>query len=305
LISAASTPLTSFVQHADLALVLHHWTSVFSQHPPVVDTVIVLDVDLVQRPVSTHDYPVRLFGRSSFPFNMSRRLSCDSTRGPLKEVVQPREWLSTPSFASHYHLTMDSYELEFTIPSCGRSTAFMDFSPNGRFLAVGYQDIPLVSILDRFAGFHPDISTITPGKPTAVVWETSETFYAGLSDGSFLHYKINLKDNRLVGGSMNGSLCGEGFPITVMAIDVESRTLVVSAGPGVFAFRRIRETSKFLSLMDPGHMLTRLKANSASLHVSQPASISEEILELQPHLFRDPFASLPTTRLSSHSVSDT
>lgn len=196
---------------------------------------------------------------------------------------------------------MDRYELNYTIPSPVTSPVFMEFSPNGRILAVGDRGLSLLYILDKLAGFHPKISAVMLAEPTALVWETAETFYVGLSDGYFVHFRINFKDDGLVEGFVNGSLRDEGFPVTAVALDAESRTLVMSVGPSVFAFRRIRATSKF-RMLNHGCKLTRLEANSASLPVFQPASISREIREPQPRHFRGLFALLPTMCLSSHSV---
>ncbi|KAF9642055.1 hypothetical protein BDM02DRAFT_3133357 [Thelephora ganbajun] len=140
--------------------------------------------------------------------------------------------------------TMDCYELTFTISSPGKSIVFMEFSPNGRFLAVGDRHSSSLYILDRFAGFHPTISATTPAKPTALVWETSKTFYVGLSDGRFIYYQIDLRGSKLVKGAVNSFFHGS-FPMTAIALDAESKTLVLSVGPDVFAFRRIRATSEF------------------------------------------------------------
>lgn len=146
---------------------------------------------------------------------------------------------------------MTHYELSFTIPSPGNSTAFIEFSLNGRFLAVGDRELSSLYILDRLAGYHPTISTATPAKPTALVWEASTTFYVGLSNGRFIHYRIDLGGNILVKGAVNSFFHG-GFPATVMALDVESRTLAISVGPDVFALRRINETSEFDSSTNQG-----------------------------------------------------
>ena len=146
---------------------------------------------------------------------------------------------------------MDPYELNFTIPSPADSSTFMEFSPNGRFLAVGDQELSSLHVLDKPAGFHPKISAITLGQPTALVWETDGTFFVGLSDGYFIHHKINLRNNRLVEGTVNGSLREEGLPVTAMALGADSRTLVVSVGAKVFAFRRIHNTSTCCPL--PNH----------------------------------------------------
>lgn len=153
------------------------------------------------------------------------------------------EWLSIPSSPLYSQLAMDHYELNFTIPSPGGSIAFMEFSPNSRFLAVGDRDSSSLYILDRLAGFHPTISAATPAEPTALVWETSKALYVGLNDGRFVHYRIDPGSNKLVKGATNGFFhCG--FPATAVALDAESKTLVLSVGPDVFAFRRVRTTSE-------------------------------------------------------------
>ena len=138
---------------------------------------------------------------------------------------------------------MANYKLHFTIPSPGGYKAFVDFSPTGRFLAVGEQDSSVLHILDRRAGFRPTLSAATCAKPTAVVWETSATFYVGLSNGEFVHYRIDLGDKKLVEGTLNHHFRG-AFPITAMAIDAESKTMVLSVGPGIYTLRRLRATSE-------------------------------------------------------------
>lgn len=139
---------------------------------------------------------------------------------------------------------MVSYELNFTVPSPGKSTTFIEFSPNGRFLAVGDWDVPTLYVLDRLAGFHPTFSAATPAKPTALVWETSKAFYVGLNDGQFIHYQIDLVDSKLVKGVTNSFFHGM-FPITAIALDAESKTLALSVGPDVFVFRRNLATGMF------------------------------------------------------------
>ena len=139
---------------------------------------------------------------------------------------------------------MVSYKLNFTVSSPGKSTTFIEFSPNGRFLAVGDRGRSSLYILDKLAGFHPTISAIMPFQPTALVWESPKAFYVGLSDGSFVHYWVDVGNRKLVKGVINNSFHGE-FPATAIALDVESKTLVLSVGPDVFAFRRVRATSAF------------------------------------------------------------
>lgn len=82
---------------------------------------------------------------------------------------------------------MANYELTFAIPFPGKSIAFMEFSPNGRFLAVGDATPSFLFVLDRLAGFHPIVSAATPAEPTALVWESSKTFYVGTNDVRFIH----------------------------------------------------------------------------------------------------------------------
>ncbi|KAF9777820.1 hypothetical protein BJ322DRAFT_1025551 [Thelephora terrestris] len=111
---------------------------------------------------------------------------------------------------------MAHYELNFTVPSTRSRIAFIEFSP----------------------------CAFTPTGPTALVWETSGAFYVGLSDGCFIHYQIDLEGKKLVEGVKNNLFRGS-FPITAMALDAESKTLALSVGPNVFAFRRIWDTSGF------------------------------------------------------------
>lgn len=139
---------------------------------------------------------------------------------------------------------MTHYDLNFTVSSPGNSIMFVEFSPNGRFLAVGDWGFSSLHILDKLAGFHSTISVATPAKPTALVWETSKAFYVGLSDGRFIQYRIDTGGGRLVKGAVNNLFHGV-FPATAIALDAESRTLVLSVGPDVFAFRRVRATSMF------------------------------------------------------------
>ena len=201
-------------------------------------------------------------------------------------------------------MAVNHYDLNFSVPSLGNSTVFVEFSQNGRFLVVGDRDLCSLYILDRLAGFHPTISTVVPAEPTTLVWETSTTFYVGLSDGRFVHYRIDLGGNELIKGTVNSFFYGR-FPTTVMALDAESKTLVLSVGPDVFAFRRACTTSKFHSSTNPAGGLTCLEAYSASSLISQAGSISKETLGAQLHRFHDLFVLLPTTRSSSHFVGRT
>lgn len=139
---------------------------------------------------------------------------------------------------------MVHYNLTFTISSPGDTIMFMEFSPNGRFIAVGDRAMSSLFVLDRLAGFHPIISSITPIEPTALVWETSKTFYVGLRDGRFIYYKIDLRGKSLVEGPTNSFFRG-AFPVTAMALDAEAKTLVLSMDLEVLAFRRTHTTGMF------------------------------------------------------------
>ena len=83
---------------------------------------------------------------------------------------------------------MVCYKLNSTVSSPGKSITFIEFSPNGRFIAVGDRGLPSLFILDKLTGFHPKISATTPAEPTALVWESSKAFYVGLSNGRFVYY---------------------------------------------------------------------------------------------------------------------
>jgi len=198
---------------------------------------------------------------------------------------------------------MDYYELNSTVRPPGNSTAFMEFSPNSRFLAVGDQDLCSLYILDKLAGFHQTISSPTPAKPTALVWETPTTFYVGLSDGRFIHYRIDLVGDKLVKGTVNNS-CGV-FPVTAIALDVEAKTLVMSVGPDVFAFRRVRATSRFFLLANQGDKLTWFKVNSALSQTFQAVSVSRGILEAKHPHSQDLFVLPLITRSSSRFAGKT
>jgi hypothetical protein len=128
------------------------------------------------------------------------------------EVATMHEWLT---LSPTIHLTMSQYELDFTISSPTGSAVLLDFSSNSRFLAVGGWE-PTLHILDQLAGFDPVVSSTTPAKPTALVWESSKTFYLGLEDGRFIYYRIDLGEKRLVAGITNNFFHG-AFPITAMA----------------------------------------------------------------------------------------
>jgi WD40 repeat protein len=188
-----------------------------------------------------------------------------------------REWLNISFSSLRPQRTMTSYELNSTVPSPGSYITFIEFSPDSRFLAVGDRDSSSLYILDRSAGFHPTLSAITLDKPTSLVWETSAAFYVGLADGRFTHYQLDLKDKKLVRGGTNHTFRGV-FPVTAMALDVESRTLVLSVGPEVFAFRRIYATSMFQLSTNQNNMLMLIKVNLVSPAIYRADSILRTIL---------------------------
>lgn len=132
--------------------------------------------------------------------------------------------------------TMTFYHLTSSIRSPGRSTTFLEFSPDSRFLAIGDRDLSSLFILDGRTGYY--LSAATLAKPTALVWDTTETFYVGLSNGCFVHYQIDLETHKFVKGAMNKTLCGV-FPVTAIALNEVSTVLALSVGPDVFIFHRI------------------------------------------------------------------
>ena len=58
-------------------------------------------------------------------------------------------------------------------------------------------------------------------EPMALVWETSKTFYVGLSDRCFVHYQLNLGNHKLVKGPVNHFFHGV-FSVTAIALDSQS-----------------------------------------------------------------------------------
>jgi hypothetical protein len=194
---------------------------------------------------------------------------------------------------NEHERTMASYELNSVVPSPAYYTTFIEVSPDGRFLAVGDRDLRSLYILDRSAGFHPILSAPTLESPTALVWETSAAFYVGMADGRFTYYTINLEDKKLVKEKTNSAFRG-GFPITAMALDRESRTLALSVGPEVFAFRRIHATSTFRSSMTQNSRLTLLKANLVSPATYRVDSILRMNLGGWFLRSREPFVLPPT-----------
>lgn len=139
---------------------------------------------------------------------------------------------------------MTFYQLASTIRSPGSSIGFLEFSPNGRFLAVGH-GYSSVSLLDKTNGFGLKISNATPTYPTALAWETSKSFYVGLDDGRFIYYTIDLRGNQLVKGPVDGRFCG-AFPVTAIGLNKDRKILAVSVGPEVFIFQRALTTSEFI-----------------------------------------------------------
>ena len=142
---------------------------------------------------------------------------------------------------------MVPYKVDWEIRSPRRYTTFIEFSPDARFLAIGYRGFPSLCLLDSTDEYNPRLSISTLENPTALVWETPCAFYVGLTDGRFTYYRVDPEGDKLITGPTNHFFHGvfPKFPITAMGLDVDSKTLVLSVGPEVFAFRRIRATSKF------------------------------------------------------------
>jgi WD40 repeat protein len=217
------------------------------------------------------------------------------TLDSLKEAIKEARGVGgSTSLSFTSPPTMASYELKYTVSSPGSYTTLIEFSPDGRFIAVGDRDLSSLYLLDKRAGFHPTLSVVTPSKPTALVWESSEAFYVGLADGCFVHYRIDLAGGELVEGVSDHLFRGT-FPTTAMALDMDSKTLVLSVGPEVFAFRRVRATSRFHSSMNSSIKLIFLEANSVSSPTYQTGSILRAILEDQFLRFRELYALPPTT----------
>lgn len=139
---------------------------------------------------------------------------------------------------------MTIYHLTSSIHSPGKATTFLEFSPDSQFLAVGDRDLSSLFILGGRTGYYPNLSATTLAEPTALVWDTTEAVYVGLSNGCFVHYQIDLENNKLAKGVLNNSLRG-AFPVTAIALNEGSTVLAVSVGPEVFVFQRIRP-SKFI-----------------------------------------------------------
>ena len=203
---------------------------------------------------------------------------------------------------------MANYELNSTVPSPGDYISFIEFSPNGRFLGVGDCDHSSVCILDRRSGFHRTILAVTPAEPTALVWESSEAFYVGLRNGIFIRYRIKIGggaetlERGLVNNLFHGTL-----PVTAMGLDEDSKTLVLSVGPGIFALRRVNATSTFLLRipMDTNSALTQFKMIFAPSATYRAVSIFQMIPAAQPPHFPGQSASAPRIRSLSRFAVNT
>lgn len=141
---------------------------------------------------------------------------------------------------------MNEYLLQHTLQSLGGSVSVVEFSPNGRFLIVGEGQPARLQVLDRLAGFCPTIEADTISQPTSFVFESSATFLAGLDDGRFVVYSIDLRSKRLIKGWTNNVLRGPSS-VAAIALNETSQILALAVGPSVFVFRRISETGETLS----------------------------------------------------------
>jgi WD40 repeat protein len=140
--------------------------------------------------------------------------------------------------------TMNRYHLQYTIQSPRGSVGTMEFSPSGRFLVVGGGHPARLRVLDRLAGFSPMIEADAISQPASLAFESSTTFIAGLDDGRFVKYTIDLKSKRLVKEWTNNSLRGPASSVTAIALDGTSEILALAVGPSVFVFIRVPETGE-------------------------------------------------------------
>lgn len=140
--------------------------------------------------------------------------------------------------------TMNQYHLQHTIQSPRGSVGTMEFSPSGRFLVVGGGHPARLRVLDRMAGFCPMIEAGAISQPASLAFESSTTFIAGLDDGRFVKYTIDLKSKRLVKEWTNNSLRGPASSVTAIALDGTSEILALAVGPSVFVFIRVPETGE-------------------------------------------------------------
>lgn len=138
---------------------------------------------------------------------------------------------------------MNEYSLKHTIHPLRGSVGVMKFSPDSKFLLVGGGRPGFLQVFDCLAGYFPTIEANALSQPTAFSFETSTTFLAGLRDGRFVEYTIDVKSRHLVQGWTNGTLCGPS-PIVAMALNETSQVLALVAGPSVFIFARVPETGK-------------------------------------------------------------
>jgi WD40 repeat protein len=141
--------------------------------------------------------------------------------------------------------TMNEYHLRYTLQSLEGPMNVMEFSPDGKFLIVGEGQPARLRVFDRLAGFCPAIEADTISQPTSLAFESSTTFLAGLDDGRFVEYSIDLKSKRLVKGRTNSVLRGPSL-VSALALDEKSQTLALAVGPSVFVFRRVSGTGETL-----------------------------------------------------------
>ena len=194
---------------------------------------------------------------------------------------------------------MANYELNSTVPSPGGYTSFIEFSPNGRFLGVGDCDHSSVCVLDRRSGFHQTLSAVVPAEPTALAWESSEAFYVGLSNGTFIRYKIKIcRGVEMLERCLVNNLFYGTLPVTAMGLDEDSKTLVLSVGPGIFALRRVNATSTFHLRIPMGtnSSLTQFKMIFAPSATYRAVSIFQTIPAVPTPHFPGQSASAPRTR---------
>ena len=172
-------------------------------------------------------------------FFVSYIYECGSPQTPHPAILELLHFLSSESSR------MNRYELHCTLRSPRESVNFMAFSPSGRFLIVGDGEPPRLRVFDRQVGFQLTIEKDVASSPTSLTFETPTSFLAGLEDGRFVEYRIDLASNRLVKGWTNNMLRGISH-ITAIALDETSKILALAAGPSVFVFSRIPETGEVL-----------------------------------------------------------
>lgn len=136
----------------------------------------------------------------------------------------------------------NEYRLQHTVWSIRGPVGVMEFSPCGRFLVIA--EGARLRILDRTANFSPTVEANSPSRPTSFAFESSTALFAGLEDGSFVKYAVDLKTKSLVKGWSNWSLRGPSSAITAISLNKASQVLALVAGPTVFVFTRVPETGK-------------------------------------------------------------